>query len=102
MSGGFSLWSFKPESKRLIESVKKAHFRHVMQGGYGLTYQSCRFCRMASHQRYDDDHGECTIKERTFEKCRGLWKYGVRHYICGPCRKSVLLGLKPKKQEAGK
>jgi hypothetical protein len=39
----------------------------------GLTYQSCRFCKR------DDSDG-----------LRGLWKYGVRHYICDECRRAAL------------
>ena len=39
---------------------------------YGLTYQSCRYC----HAGWPEE--------------MGLWKYGVRHYICDACRNQKL------------
>lgn len=98
MSRGFQhkSWSDKPKNRALMEKVRAAHFLHYMQGrDYGLTYQSCRFCGEACFRNKDREHGDCPIRQRTYEDCRGLWKYNVRHYICSECRKDVLLGLKP-------
>ncbi len=39
---------------------------------YGLTYQSCRFCKAS------------------YPNVEGLWKYAVRHYICSACRNKVI------------
>lgn len=42
----------------------------------GLTYQACRFCKRGGNN----------------SDLRGLWKYGVRHYICEDCRKAKVEG----------
>lgn len=39
---------------------------------YGLTYQTCRFCG------------------KGWRELTGLWKYGVRHYICQECREAAI------------
>ena len=49
--------------------VKRAHFFTFHK--YGLTYQTCRFCGGG---------------QGAWE---GLFKYGVRHYICPSCRMRV-------------
>ena len=91
-------WSDKPTNRALMEKTQKAHFHHYMGGDdYGLTYQSCRFCGEACFRSKDQEHGDCYIRVRTFEDCRGLWKYGVRHYLCSECRKNVMLGIAPKR-----
>ena len=41
-------------------------------GQNGLTYQTCRFCRLGIGEAPD-----------------GLWKYGVRHYVCSDCRDAI-------------
>lgn len=38
---------------------------------YGISYQVCRFCHRGA--------GEC----------EGLWKYGVRHWVCTECRDAI-------------
>lgn len=38
---------------------------------FGISYHTCRFCGLGSE---------------TFD---GLWKYGVRHYVCTPCRDEI-------------
>jgi hypothetical protein len=40
-------------------------------GEFGISYHKCRFCGQGS------EHHE------------GLWKYGVRHYVCTPCRDAI-------------
>ena len=92
-------WTDKPENRALRGKAQTAHFCHYMGGDdYGLTYQSCRFCGEACFRNKDQEHGDCYIRTRTFEDCRGLWKYGIRHYFCSECRKNVLLGIAPKKR----
>jgi hypothetical protein len=38
---------------------------------HGISYHTCRFCGQGS------------------ESNEGLWKYGVRHYVCIPCRDAI-------------
>lgn len=38
---------------------------------FGISYQKCRFCGQGS------------------EEHEGLWKYGVRHWVCTPCRDEI-------------
>lgn len=92
-------WSYQPRHRALMEQARVAHFHHSfgLGGESGLTYQSCRFCGLACFMNEDEEHGACGIAQRTGERCRGLWKYAVRHYLCSSCRKSVLLGLAPGK-----
>ena len=47
----------------------------------GLSYQTCRFCR------------------RGIGIVSGLWKYGVRHYICDDCRVTALAKAIPSGEE---
>ena len=48
-----------------------------------FTYQSCRFCKRV-------------VSEGPMAAgVPGLWKYGVRHYICDDCRDDLLLGFRP-------
>lgn len=37
----------------------------------GISYHKCRYCGQGS-----DEH-------------EGLWKYGVRHWVCTPCRDAI-------------
>lgn len=56
---------------RLRERLRRPttrYFEYDSHRIYGLTYQSCRFCGVDAL------------------KTGGLWKYGVRHYICDECR----------------
>ena len=46
---------------------------------YGLSYQCCRFCGQGGNTHHRPD---------------GLWKYGVRHYVCSPCRDAITSGGK--------
>ena len=41
---------------------------------WGLSYQSCRFCKGSAYQSPGPNGNP------------GLWKYSIRHYICGRCR----------------
>lgn len=107
MSGGAQhrSWAMKPKNQALTERVRGSHFHHVLPGGYGLTYQSCRFCGLAGYQSEDRDvHSSeghaCEIRKRVGDVCRGLWKYSVRHYICATCRTRVLAGSPPQKRKA--
>lgn len=45
------------------------HFSEFSE--FGISYQTCRYCGQGSN-----DH-------------EGLWKYGVRHYVCTPCRDAI-------------
>jgi hypothetical protein len=57
----------KPPTSTLLEAV------WCKAGGeYGLSYQSCRFCKSS------------------WPNVTGLWKYAVRHYICDECRGKTL------------
>lgn len=38
---------------------------------FGISYQTCRFCGQGSDSN------------------DGLWKYGVRHYVCTECRDAI-------------
>ena len=95
------VWSMKPENRALMAKVATAHFfHHTPYSGGGLTYQSCRFCKAANYEKEEREHvANCWFIKNTGEVCRGLWRYSVRHYICSECRKSVLLGLAPRKQK---
>lgn len=57
------------------EKMEHAIF-HEFHAEWGLSYQSCRFCGAG-----------VSDKERIGN---GLWKYAVRHYICGPCRETAM------------
>mgnify|MGYP001567935036 CR=1 FL=1 len=46
---------------------------------HGLSYQVCRFCGQGGNTYCSSD---------------GLWKYGVRHYVCTPCRDAITSGGK--------
>ena len=89
-------WGQSHRAKELREALSKAHFMHVLPGSRGLTYQKCRFCPRDCYSN-SDDHGDrhCYCRDPLADKCRGLWKYSVRHYMCSECRKDVLIGLKP-------
>jgi hypothetical protein len=56
-----------------LESIRNARWC-VADRNFGLTYQSCRFCHVS------------------WPEVRGLFKYGVRHYICAACRERKLNG----------
>ena len=40
-------------------------------GEHGISYHVCRYCGNGS------------------ESNDGLWKYGVRHWVCSPCRDAI-------------
>lgn len=92
-------WAMKPKNRVLMSKAEAAHFHHSfgLGGDYGLTYQACRFCGSGACETEDDSHGDCYIRKRWGGPCRGLWKYSVRHYVCIKCRKSLLLGLRPRR-----
>ena len=91
-------WAQKPKNRQLMERVSRAHFFHFSE--FGLTYQTCRFCQTWGKDNVDREHGPCPLPGRTDLVCRGLWKYAVRHYLCSECRKSIMLGLAPKRGAA--
>lgn len=91
-------WASKPKNRALIAKVKAARFHHASDDyglTYQLTYQSCRFCGVACYRSVDREHGDCSLPRAAGERCRGLWKYSVRHYVCSECRWQILLGLQP-------
>lgn len=61
-------WPATAKTWALMEKVEAAVF--FPTGDFGLTSQSCRFCRVVPTS--------------------GLWKYSVRHYICSECRRGLL------------
>lgn len=66
--------SIRRISKRVVERMAALMPWHYQECGWnGLSYQTCRFCRQGL--------GEVD----------GLWKYGVRHYVCTPCRDAITL-----------
>jgi hypothetical protein len=95
-------WASKPVNRALMQKVKSAHFFHSfgLSGNIGLTYQSCRFCGEAAFRHEDREHGECTMPKYTGSRCRGLWRYAVRHYVCSDCRKDIVIGLPPAKSRS--
>jgi hypothetical protein len=54
----------------LVETLRELAARPWMRLRFtqNFRYQSCRFCK------------------RSVLDTGALWKYGVRHYICDPCR----------------
>ncbi len=63
-----------PRKVEHIASLMPWHFAEYSE--HGISYQTCRFCGLGSE---------------TFD---GLWKYGVRHYVCSPCRDAITSGGK--------
>ena len=86
----------------LQAAVEKARFSHAIENATAseLSYQSCRFCKLWCFRNYDAGHGNKCWFEDLNGECRGLWKYGVRHYICTECRRLVLARLTPRKPAA--
>ncbi len=64
-----SIRRIDPAVVKRMEKLMPWHYGEFGQNE--LTYQTCRFC----HQGI----GEAD----------GLWKYGVRHYVCTPCRDAI-------------
>lgn len=54
----------------LRDKVERAIFRKA-DLTYGLTYQCYRFCGVSAFRA---------------RGVRGLWRYGVRYYVCDDCR----------------
>lgn len=52
-----------------MSSLMPWHFSEFSQ--FGISYQKCRYCGQGS------------------ETHDGLWKYGVRHWVCTPCRDAI-------------
>lgn len=63
-----------------LMAIECAHWC-IAHPDYGLTYQMCRFCRVS------------------WPKVSGLYKYGVRHYICADCRQTKLQSIRERPVE---
>ena len=85
-------------AKTLAARVRDAHFFHMSRGysDTGLTYQSCRFCGAGARDSEAVHDRACWfLTNGDGSKCRGLYRYAVRHYICHKCRADVLLDRPP-------
>jgi hypothetical protein len=58
-----------PDIKARIADLMPWHFSEFSE--HGISYHTCRFCGLGSE---------------TFD---GLWKYGIRHYVCADCRDAI-------------
>ena len=65
-----SIRRIDPDVVERMAALMPWHYTEFGQNG--LTYQTCRFC----HQGIGDAPD-------------GLWKYGVRHYVCTACRDAI-------------
>lgn len=70
--------------KALVDLRRRLKQRRVFSAH--LTYQTCRFCKAGEYG----------------SKGGGLYKYGVRHYICGPCMRDADPTLAPSPRERGR
>ena len=64
-----SIGRISPDVVKRMAALMPWHYTEC--GWNGISYQTCRFCRQG------------------IGEVEGLWKYGVRHYVCTPCRDAI-------------